>query len=181
MAIYKFSDARDGDLPCEQLELFPRSSAGAGAALPAEAPVEASGIDLNSMAAVVTDGLPQAKKRDRLLSSCMARLFFLVLLAADVLWMGYALLFSSLMLLLTCATGGKNRFCRKHLARGYLAIRRSVVCALSLLIALVAPGFGILVACAYFLMYDKEGIEEVVPASLREQFQDLFQPSLASC
>lgn len=177
MAIYKFSDARDGDLPCEQLELFPRSGSAAGAALPAEA----LGIDLSSMAAVVTEGLPQAKKRDRLLSSCMARLFFLVLLAADILWMGYAFLFSSLMLLLTCLTGGKSQFCRKHLARGYLAIRRSLVCALSLVVALVAPGFGILVACAYFLMYDKEGIEEVVPASLREQFQDLFQPSLSSC
>ncbi len=173
MAIYKFSDARDGDLPCEQLELFPR----AGAALPAGA----VGVDLGSMAAVVTEGLPKAKKRDRFLSSCMARLFFLVLLSADILWMGYAFLFSSLMMIFVALTGGKNKFFRKHLERGFLAIKRSLVCALSLLIALVAPGFGILVACAYFLMYDKEGIEEVVPASLREQFQDLFQPSVTSC
>jgi hypothetical protein len=32
-----------------------------------------------------------------------------------------------------------------------------------------------MIACTYFVMYDKEGIEEVVPASLQEQFKEFFQ------
>ena len=56
-------------------------------------------------------------------------------------------------------------------------MRRALVCGLSLLIAICSPAFGIMVACTYFLMYDKEGIEEVVPASLQDQFTSFFEDS----
>jgi hypothetical protein len=46
---------------------------------------------------------------------------------------------------------------------------------LALLIALLSTGFGIMIACTYFVMYDKEGIDEVVPSSLREHFKEFFK------
>jgi len=34
-----------------------------------------------------------------------------------------------------------------------------------------------MVACTYFLMYDKKGIDEVVPGPIRAQFKELFNSS----
>jgi hypothetical protein len=56
-----------------------------------------------------------------------------------------------------------------------VSVRRAFVCGLSLIVALFSPAFGIMVACTYFLMYDKAGIEEVVPRSLQEQFKEFFR------
>jgi hypothetical protein len=57
----------------------------------------------------------------------------------------------------------------------WTSIKRSFVCALALLVALFSPAFGIMIACTYFLMYDKAGMEEVVPSSIQSQFKDMFQ------
>ncbi|MBI3236532.1 MAG: hypothetical protein HYZ48_02320 [Chlamydiales bacterium] len=59
--------------------------------------------------------------------------------------------------------------------RMWLTVKRSLVCGLSLFITLFSPAFGIMIACTYFLMYDKTGIEEVVPASLQSQFKEFFK------
>jgi len=32
-----------------------------------------------------------------------------------------------------------------------------------------------MIACTYFMMYDKKGIQEVVPRSLQEQFQEFLK------
>ncbi|MBS0620127.1 MAG: hypothetical protein JSS61_01535 [Verrucomicrobia bacterium] len=114
------------------------------------------------------------KPRDRFFSSLAARLFFGLLLVADLLWACYASLLWTGALLFDCATLFKKEQYRKLRARAWLSLRRALVCGISLFIALFSPAFGIMVACTYFLMYDKSGVEEVVPASLQSQFKEFF-------
>lgn len=131
---------------------------------------------------VVGDEEPQAavhqtqlSRRDRFFSSLTARLFFLLLLLADILWFFYAVMVFAVSGLLRLATGSKILFLNHLSSRMWLTIKRSLVCGLSLFITLFSPAFGIMVACTYFLMYDKSGIEEVVPASLQSQFKEFFK------
>lgn len=170
MAIYKFSDMQNESFSFDsialdsvsfqahshpdQLELFPLDE------IPLKNPAKKE--------------VPE-KTRDKILSACMARLFFLVLFCADIFWIAYSVMRFVLFSLLHPVFLCKSEYVRKKLFKSTLSLKRSLVCALSLFIALFCPGFGILVGCAYFLMYDREGIEEVVPISLREQFQDFFQ------
>lgn len=112
--------------------------------------------------------------RDRFFSSLTARLFFLLLLLADILWFFYAATLFCISSVLMLATGFKVDLFKNLNARMWLTIKRSLVCGLSLFITLFSPAFGIMIACTYFLMYDKTGIEEVVPASLQSQFKEFF-------
>lgn len=115
-----------------------------------------------------------SSSKDHLFSAIAARFFFLLLLLADIAWGIYAL----------CACLIKGALCLVTLlqlaplirtfSRSYLALKRAVVCGLALLIALFSPALGIMFSCMYFLMYDKAGVDEVVPSSLRDQFKELF-------
>ena len=107
--------------------------------------------------------------KDRFLSSLCARLFFFFLLLFDLLWFCFSLGKLALLAPFCVVEIGK-----KKVVKTWLSIKRSLLCALALFVSLFSPAFGIMIACTYFLMYDKEGIEEVVPASLKEQFKDLF-------
>ena len=60
------------------------------------------------------------------------------------------------------------------LSKSWISLKRSFICGIALVLALLSPALGIMIACTYFLMYDKSGVEEVVPSALREQFKDLF-------
>lgn len=113
--------------------------------------------------------------RGRLFSTLVTRFCFLLLLLADSAWFIYnvaALCFTSLLF---CITGGRKEKCRKMLTRSILQLCRSAVCGLSLFVGLFSPPFGIMIACTYFLMYDKAGMEEVVPGPLQAQFKDIFK------
>jgi len=115
------------------------------------------------------------KKKDRIFSAILARLFFVLLFLGNCLWIVYALLLftvSGVGILLSC---GKVKIFSKLNATACLTIKRAMVCGLSLFIALFNPAFGIMVACTYFLMYDKSGIEEVIPSSLQSQFSEFFK------
>lgn len=114
-------------------------------------------------------------RRDRFFSSLTARLFFLLLFLADLVWFFYAVTLFALSGMLLLATLFKIPFLSQLNARMWLTIKRSLVCGLSLFITLFSPAFGIMIACTYFLMYDKTGIEEVVPASLQSQFKEFFK------
>ncbi len=120
----------------------------------------------------------QLKGKSRLFSTILTRFCFLLLLFADLAWLVYNSLLLSIAIVGVVLTGGKVPFFRRFLRRFGLHFRRSLVCGLSLFVGLFCPPFGIMVACTYFLMYDKTGMEEVVPASLQSQFKDIFQPSL---
>ncbi len=110
--------------------------------------------------------------RGRFFSSLAARLFFFLLLLADLFWALYALgrLLCGVLLQFVL---GKERFARFR-DHAWLSLRRSLVCGISLFVALFSPSFGIMIACTYFLMYDKSAIEEVVPSSLQSQFKDFL-------
>ncbi|GAB4186659.1 MAG: hypothetical protein Tsb0015_04670 [Simkaniaceae bacterium] len=113
-------------------------------------------------------------RKDRFFSSLAARLFFLLLLFADMLWGVYSVIQFLLFLTLNIFTGFNISRLQCRLKKSLISIRRFVVCALALFIAIFSPSLGILFSCMYFMMYDKEGIEEVVPESLRSQFQEIF-------
>jgi len=115
---------------------------------------------------------PDAKSR--LFSSLVARLFFLLLLAADVLWACYAVLLLTIALLGQLLSANKVTQFEALRKTGWIALRRALVCGVSLFLALFHPAFGIMIACTYFLMYDKSGIEEIVPSSLQSQFKSFL-------
>jgi len=113
-------------------------------------------------------------KKDQLFSSLAARLFFALLLLADIFWAVYAITLWIISFSLAFVSGFKISFLRKAVSSFWLSVKRALVCGLSLFIALISPAFGIMIACTYFLMYDRVGIEEVVPQSLQEQFKEFL-------
>lgn len=121
--------------------------------------------------------LPHHALRDRIFSTLTARMLFFLLLIADLLWGLYALLLFFLLAVSALVTFCKIKSFTQVAATYWLSVKRAAVCAVSLFLALFSPGFGIMIACTYFLMYDKKGLEEVVPTSLQTQFQDFFNAS----
>jgi hypothetical protein len=158
MAIYDFSNAEKGELKTS--------------ALPQRRLAEEEGASTESE---INETLqPRRNKRDQIFSALATRLFFLLLVVADLLWVGYSLA----LLIFSAAgfslTGGRVVYFKNLNEKAWVTLRRSLVCGVSLLIALFSPAFGIMIACTYFLMYDKTGIEEVVPSSLQSQFKEFL-------
>jgi hypothetical protein len=114
-------------------------------------------------------------RKDRFFSSLTARVLFFLLLLGDVAWGFYAFLMVLTLAPLNLLTAGKIGFVQRLLAKNWIALKRAGVCGVSLFIALFSPALGIMIACTYFLMYDKNGIQEVVPKSLQDQFQEFLK------
>lgn len=112
--------------------------------------------------------------KDRLCSFLCVRLFFLVLLGCTIIWFAYALCKLSIYLFLQLCFWKSSPLINAKMLKSWLSIKRSFICSIALFLGCLSPSLGIMIACAYFLMFDKSGVEEVVPASLREQFKDLF-------
>jgi len=113
-------------------------------------------------------------RKGALFSALASRVFFFLLLTADLIWMSYTILSSVVFLSVILCTGGKSGKIRQWQSKKWISLRRSLVCAVALVVALFSPSFGVMVACTYFLMYDKAGIEEVVPTSLQSEFKELM-------
>jgi hypothetical protein len=116
-------------------------------------------------------------KKSSFFSTLMTRFCFLLLFIASSGWVAYSTVFMFLSLLGGLLTGFRSRFFNRCISKSRLHFCRSSVCFLSLFIGLFSPPFGIMIACTYFLMYDKAGMDEVVPASLQAQFKDIFNPN----
>ena len=114
------------------------------------------------------------QKKSSFFSSLAARLFFLLLLLGDVLWFCYAIALLSLSFIGSLITLSRLKLFSELRDNALLTIRRSLVCGLSLFVALFSPAFGIMIACTYFLMYDRGGIDEIVPSSLKTQFKEFL-------
>lgn len=112
--------------------------------------------------------------KGKVLSSFLSRLLFALLLGADLIWGCYALCLFILANLGALLSLGRLPFFKILRLKCWVSMKRSLVCGLSLFTALFSPAFGIMIACTYFLMYDKKGIEQIVPASLQEQFREFF-------
>jgi len=112
--------------------------------------------------------------KDNLCSFLCVRLFFLVLLACTVVWFSYVLCKTIFCLLLQLCFWKSSSIVNAKLRKSWLSVKRAFICSIALILGCLSPSLGIMIACAYFLMFDKSGVEEVVPASLREQFKDLF-------
>lgn len=124
-----------------------------------------------------TSSDPALKNRDRIFSTIAVRLFFLLLFVADILWGIYAFCLLILTSVLSMVTLFQVKPVLDAFAKTYLSLKRALACGIALLISLFSPSFGIMVACTYFLMYDKEGIDEVVPSSLQSQIKEFFPSS----
>ena len=126
----------------------------------------------------VAPELPVSERtRDRFFSSMTTRILFVLLLIGDVAWTLWSLLKLSLLVPLFFLTFGKSVRVKEMLRKTWISLKRAGVCGISLVVALFSPALGIMVACTYFLMYDKAGIHEVVPRSLQDQFQEFLKES----
>ncbi|HPE84969.1 MAG TPA: hypothetical protein PLO43_02175 [Chlamydiales bacterium] len=108
-----------------------------------------------------------SSKKDKLLSSLLARGLFFLLLIVDIAWCFYSLA----LYLVTLPWGGLTRGFRQKRA---LCFKRSLICAVALFTALFSPAIGIMFGCTYFMVFDKSGIDEVIPSSLKSQFEEFF-------
>jgi len=113
-------------------------------------------------------------KKSSFFSAVAARFFFFFLLIADLFWGIYSLIFFFITMLLCCVTFFRLSPIKASLSRSYINVKRAIVCALALVVAIFSPALGIMFSCMYFLMYDREGVDEIVPTSIRDQFRVLF-------
>lgn len=121
------------------------------------------------------DAAESALARGRFFSCLTARLFFLILFVGDLFWAVYSVCVLLISALITMVSFSRLTFFKNLLSKSWVSIKRALVCGLSLLVALFSPAFGIMIACTYFLMYDKAGMEEIVPTSIQSQFNELFK------
>jgi uncharacterized membrane protein len=119
-------------------------------------------------------GFSKRKPKSSFFSSFAARFLFVLLLIADIIWGVVSILLTFVKVILNCTTLFMIDSLKDSMRKSWQAVVRSLACMLALIIAIFAPSLGIMFACLYFLMYDKNGVEEVVPSSLRDQFQDFF-------
>lgn len=122
----------------------------------------------------IVGDFPKESGKTNIFSALAARFFFFLLLIADVVWGAYSIVAFSLKAVLHILTFCQVEPLQKSLQRSFLSVKRSIVSAIALMIAIFSPALGIMFSCMYFLMYDKTGVDEVVPASLRDQFRLLF-------
>ena len=113
--------------------------------------------------------------RDRFVSIVCMRLFFVLLLSLNLIWIALSIIrvFTALLFFFN-----RNLF-HKVMIKSWLSLKRSLVCGLSLFISLFSTGFGVMIACTYFVMYDKDGIEQCVPSSLQSHLKEFFKSSQA--
>lgn len=119
---------------------------------------------------------PSIEDEGTLFATIAARLFFFMLLFTDIFWGAYTLTLLLLSLPLNLLTAFRVHKLKAFTSRRYLNLKRSAICAIALLVALFSPALGTMIACSYFLMYDKKGIQEVVPSVLQDQFQEFLSP-----
>lgn len=117
-----------------------------------------------------------APKVRRWASTLMTRLFFLLLLLADLLWATYTLVMLVAAGAISLVTGFKWNLSCQGVARYWLTFKRCLVCGLSLFVGIISPTFGIMIACTYFITYDKEGLDEIIPASFKQTFHPFLKP-----
>ena len=121
-------------------------------------------------------GKNKSAPKAHLFSSIAVRLFFFILLIADLAWGIFTLIAFVLALVGNAITGFAFFRIKKCCLRLWLNLKRFCVCGLSLVVALLSPALGTMFACTYFLMYDRKGIEEVVPSILQDQFKEFLNP-----
>lgn len=158
MAIYDFPDAEKGELKASAVPKRRHPEE--------EKSFAASEIDVSAA--------PKNNMRGQIFSAIAARLFFLLLVAADLIWICYSFAIFIFSAIGYGATRGRASYFKNLIEKAWVTLRRSIVCGVSLMVALFSPAFGIMIACTYFLMYDKTGIEEVIPSSLQSQFKEFL-------
>ena len=142
--------------------------------------VESSDEGFLSEVGFVGESLPLEEKvpskisKGDLLSFCCVRLLFLVPFFFSICWFAFVLCKLTIYLAIHLGFFGSSTVVTTKLLKSWLSLKRAFICGVAVALALFSPALGIMIACTYFLMYDKTGIEEVIPASLREQFKDLF-------
>jgi hypothetical protein len=118
--------------------------------------------------------LKKQTDKPRIISSLLVRGFFLLLILIDALWMVYSCTLMVACFILKVVCFGRVLVFNHFFQVEFRNFTRGSVCLVALFIALFNPALGIMFSCLYFMMYDRSGIEEIVPLSLREQFKEYF-------
>ena len=118
-----------------------------------------------------------SSKKDVFLSAFFARMFFLCLLIADIFWGAVSIALFTVKLAINMLTFFRIKRFKKSLRKSFLAVKRSAVCMIALTIAIISPALGIMFSCMYFLMFDKKGVDEIVPSSLKGHFKEILPHS----
>ncbi len=113
-------------------------------------------------------------QKQTIISLISTRLIFFFLWIVNLFWLVLALLAVGLFSLLQVMTCFQSKAVQGYFNRSLKQLKRSGVCLIALLIALFNPALGIMFSCLYFMMYDKMGIDEIIPPSLKEQFKEFF-------
>ncbi|MCB1107241.1 MAG: hypothetical protein KDK76_04010 [Chlamydiia bacterium] len=135
-------------------------------------------IDLSTHISDLTlnDQVKPPDEKGSLFATIAASLFFFMLLITCVGWGILTLIFLVSAAPTHFLTFFKIYKLKTFISRRYLNLKRSAICFIALLVALFSPALGTMIACSYFLMYDKKGIKEVVPSILQDQFNEFFNP-----
>ncbi len=112
--------------------------------------------------------------KNRFFTAFAARLFFFALLVVDLVWTVGSLALCSASALVYLVTACQCSALGRFVARRYLALKRGAISFIALVVALFSPALGTMIACSYFLMYDRKGVDEIVPSVLKDQFQEFF-------
>ena len=114
------------------------------------------------------------EEKSSIFSVIAARFFFFLLLIADIIWGLFSAVMLCVKFTLSLLTLFRIPKLRAGLAHTWLSVKRSLVCAIALFVAMFSPALGIMFSCMYFLMYDSDGVDEIVPESLRDQVKSFF-------
>lgn len=106
-------------------------------------------------------------------SGIVSRVAFLFLLVLDLGWLVFNAVKGLSLFILHILYKKK----RDRIQKALVNCRRALVCAAALFLGLFSPSFGLLVAWTYFSSYDKQGLVEVIPQSIREHIESLSKAS----
>ncbi len=133
------------------------------------------GISIDSRAFYTRfESLKKQTDRPGFGSKIATRFFFLFLLFLNTVWVIFATLVWVIFGVLNGVTILKVEKLKLMAIKATINLKRSAVCWVALFVSLFNPALGIMFSCLYFMMYDKMGIDEIIPPSLREQFKEFF-------
>ncbi len=107
-------------------------------------------------------------------SFACSRLVFFLLLGADVIWLCYLVCKLVIYGVLQLGFMGSSPVLKQGLIKGFRSIRCAFVCALCLFVSFFSPAFGVMIGYAYFIVYDKQGPDGILPAGMNDRLKEIL-------
>jgi len=113
-------------------------------------------------------------KSNSSITAITSRFFFILLLMLTLIWMTVALCLYGVASLFHHMTFRSSSIGKRFYEKALVNVKRAAVCMIALIVALFNPALGIMFSCLYFMVYDKLGIDEIIPTSVKDQFKEFF-------